>query len=362
MKLQRSVLLRLCQSLSVAIALGLPLSVTATPFLDLCGLACVVDDLQFPPAETGFFQAHSRLERIPHKGTGLHVNDPNTWQGMDVRGAMTASYVPPYDLIVWTTDLGGNIVSAPKNTGPASIAAAASLLGYSHFNWLQIIMHSDYLPKLPDGSAPKVPFEDPPSGGYSYIWGDHLPFYFNEADPDPAKPLPTNWDPTKNPPIRLSEHLFDIVKNYSDDWGPTADWLAFEDHPFGPYGAGQYTEFVTVLVGVKWPECGTCMPKWEHIDLWTWKTNYNPDKGTGEVYMSTAVDLTLESPNATGGIFDVVTHVPIENFSGDFKEYLVALGGVNIPVAQVPEPSSFYLTLMGLVPFLLPMARKYKRS
>src|SRR5262249_57817096 len=63
-----------------------------------------------------------------------------------------------------------------------SIAAAATLCGYHHFNWYQVITRDPFASTFSAQSAPNtpltVPYVDPPPGGYfGKPADDSLPFY-----------------------------------------------------------------------------------------------------------------------------------------------------------------------------------------
>lgn len=76
---------------------------------------------------------------------------------------------------------------------PPTLKAAAALENGDHFNWYQIVTRDDHPPFDAKGKRLKVPYVDPPPGGYGkdpeakkgqqesgLRWADYLPWFYNE--------------------------------------------------------------------------------------------------------------------------------------------------------------------------------------
>ncbi|MBK7954694.1 MAG: hypothetical protein IPK02_12475 [Candidatus Accumulibacter sp.] len=235
----------------------------------------------------------------------------NTYQGRPVRGAITATYIPPYIRTIY---------GAP--TGQASLSEAAALLGFDHFNWLQLV-NTPHPPTDIHGVQLSNVFYDPPPGGYPTppIWADNFVYYWNEAIPSP---VPANY--------RSGTYVGD---------NSTIDTLSFEDLPSLQYRPGEYTQFTTHLVGVK---SGN---KYSVLSTFSWKSNYYKGDGSGAVF-SALVDSMIDYPDSSGGVFDVQENIPLESLPETYREFLVGLGADNIRLSEsVPEPAVASLFLVG---------------
>jgi hypothetical protein len=116
---------------------------------------------------------------------------------------------------------------------PPSLQAAAQKCGENHFNWFQIVTSDTD----PSGNYPPPPYIDPPPGGYSNQWADHLPWYYDEG-PDPPDPKPPTWEDGFN----IEDNMWDLNKDGS------IETLGFYDRPRGPIGT--VVDFTTYLVSV----------------------------------------------------------------------------------------------------------------
>ncbi len=199
-----------------------------------------------------------------------------------------------------TTSLGDNNRLMKATFTPKlgyTMAQAAELCGFTHFNWIQKITHmpnpSPYYARNLGGAvdpahpnqrvnltSARVPFNDPPPGG-------------GYADPEPVD---NSYPFYLNPTTELPAY-------------ETATNLKFEDRPGDsclPGGggggcggrtapAGSYIGFSTHLAGIK--------PDGSAVDLnvgWTWRTTYNGTAGG----VSVTKNFTPFDPSttATGGI------------------------------------------------------------
>ncbi len=80
-----------------------------------------------------------------------------------------------------------------SSTGtPPSLAAAAAACGETQFNWYQIVTADNGKAQNAAGMFIMAPYVDPPPGGYNYLWGDNLPWYWNMTNPPPGA---ANVDP-----------------------------------------------------------------------------------------------------------------------------------------------------------------------
>lgn len=111
-----------------------------------------------------------------------------------------------------------------------TLADAAAKCGEDHFNWYQVVV-KDNDPPIVGGNPLVPPYVDPPNGGYSYLWADNFPWYWNEGDP--PVPQPPNYDP---------------FFNLSNQGPVTGNVLHFEDGPSGPDGT--MISFLTCLASV----------------------------------------------------------------------------------------------------------------
>lgn len=248
----------------------------------------------------------------------LELNEP-------VQGSMSAHYIPDYGYRYDCYTNSSYSADSHYYSGyyHLSLLEAANHLGYTGFNWIQVITHDDLPPSLPSGGTAKVPYLDPPYGGYSYLWADNQPFYYNEISPYPEPP---NYDP-----------FFDVSRYHV--FSKTID---FFDRPMDNYMGSEYTHFVTLLVGVRSPI------NWDILRMFTWNSNFNPKLGTGGVYKYSPSNLLLvDFPDATGGAFGA-QEIGIEELPESLKNFLVSLGARNIPIS-IPEPAILSLILVGLI-------------
>jgi hypothetical protein len=239
-----------------------------------------------------------------------------------------------------------------------SLDGAAQVLGYDHFNWLQIVTLADYLTDgsipLSDlsglrdqfGNLPSVPFIDPPAGGYSYQVdraqrtdptanfpvADNLPWYLDEKynvdNVQPTNPFITSdYD-------RKTQLGFVTISNSSG----IGTKLLFTDSPSAP--AGQ-VEFLTALVGVREDGSGDILDF--PTTVFRWAAN-------------SEILGTVPILNDIIGLGNDATTTSFLGFVGPTDFTLAELdyfksAGINIvtPTSSVPEPSS----LAGLGMFLL---------
>jgi hypothetical protein len=179
---------------------------------------------------------------------------------------------------------------------------AASLCGYSSFNWYQLVTANPYPELFPKNGVPlKTPHIDPPLGGYDYQQAtggdDNLPFYWNEGE-------------------------LAIYDN-----GTT---VSFNDTPSIPLlKPGEFVSFTTSLVGV------LADYTWDTLYSFAWKSNYNGTAGG----VSVIKNPNPEDPNSgTGGIFDVALDLNPEDIPELQRDLMEADGSRNASFTSVPGP------------------------
>ena len=173
----------------------------------------------------------------------------------------------------------------PKSKFGLTLDKVASIGGFDHFNWIQVVRkYPGSLAILKDGFCypilPHVlPYYDPPPRGINCQPADELPFYWDEVADVDGRPL----DP---------ELMLDA--NISGDG--RLDFSDIPSNAFTPLFG--YMEFWTYLVGV--------ISDKSYVPLWgplKWKSNYNYLSGSGGV--SKSRNVKPFPPGGEGGIFDV---------------------------------------------------------
>ncbi len=204
-----------------------------------------------------------------------------------------------------------------------SINDAASLCGYDHFNWYQVVTNDPYPPdaKSNPGVPLTVPYVDPPIGGYGYqaAGDDSLPFYWGE-----------NW-PTA---AELPAHT-------------TNTTLSFIDYPAeSRLQPGEYIGFTTTLAGI--------LPdnSWDALFSWNWITDFNGTVG-GVSIRGNPIPPDLGS--GTGGVTILDTDLSAGDIPQNMRDLMERDGARNVEPFSVPEPTSLALLLCGLV--ILAMAK-----
>jgi hypothetical protein len=197
-----------------------------------------------------------------------------------------------------------------------TLAAAAQLGGFDHFNWFQVATR---FPGSFLGSPPRfTPFIDPPSGGWNGQPADNLPFYWDETDEADLLPeyqLKFNVDPVRNPTT-----------------------LRFDDTPANSFviPGVNFMEFYTSLAGVH------ADGSWSPLYTFNWKSDRNVFAGGGIIGRNVG-----PLPPGDGGIFgvreldsplDVPAHV-----------LLVWEGNGAVFPNAVPEPSVGLLVGLGVL-------------
>ncbi len=209
-----------------------------------------------------------------------------------------------------------------------SISDAASLCGYDHFNWYQVVTNDPYPPdaKSNPGVPLIVPYVDPPIGGYSYQTGnDSLPFYWAEGGLAPQS-------------LQLSTYT-------------TSTSLSFIDYPAeSRLQPGEFIGFTTTLAGV--------LPdnSWDALFSWNWITDFNGTVG-GVSIRDNPIPPDLGS--GTGGVTILDTDLSAGDIPQNVRDLMERDGARNVEPYSVPEPSSFVLLLCGLL--ILAVAKIYFR-
>ncbi len=166
----------------------------------------------------------------------------------------------PYGQNITHTFIGSRIITQfnPQNSQGENIKLnqLASSLGYDHFNWVNYVEKDPYGITDQAGQQLKIPYNDPPKGGYRYDSADRLPFYWDLVKCDRCKP----------------RHHFQNPHNLSQFE------LVFEDSPADyRLQPGEAVEFTTHLVGVKQYDLQQQTAEWEILHTFRWKlTNPHP--------------------------------------------------------------------------------------
>jgi len=192
--------------------------------------------------------------------------------------------------------------------GGMTLADAASICGYIHFNWLSIVTahpRPSVAAMLPIFDPLPVDQLLPPR------WHDVWPYYWDE------------------PPAPLYANPAFLLGNPRNT--PDAYTLRFEDNPYDAdyAGPGAYMKFRTFLVGLRSltdPEI-ICFGSRCGIE---WKSNNNGTTGTGVEFAN--LD---ETTGGTGGIFDV-RDVGLEELSMAERSLLISAGVTNIDFKKIP--------------------------
>jgi hypothetical protein len=173
--------------------------------------------------------------------------------------------------------VGGGVVATFKPNFGLTLAQAAHLGGYDHFNWLQVVtldsalsvgttfLGSYYCQSTglldQNGQCPVPPYKDPPNGGYEYqrqecshINGvecafpvqDSRDWYFDEEFTGKF---------VRGIPTELQDATSDGQSLKFDDYPSTTTWSFF----FGECNAGFDQEFHTALAGVRADGTGTAL-------------------------------------------------------------------------------------------------------
>ncbi len=228
-----------------------------------------------------------------------------------------------------------------------SLAEAAEIGGYDHFNWFQLAI--DPVPVLP--GAPTVIVDPLIPGGREYEqwvdtihnnfdlgtrevaesillehWGhlDDLPYYFNESGPVDSNHLDSHILPTG-----------DIQ---------TSDRLRYADYPEVPPGSSR--RFITVLAGIHPDAPG----QWDGLYYHEWETNATKidfDMSNPQDYV--AFRNLMQDPS-TGGITTIGSGFDISILPLSVKHLLAQSGAANV---NIPEPSTAILALLAIQSSLL---------
>jgi hypothetical protein len=206
--------------------------------------------------------------------------------------------------------------------GGLSLSEAAELLGYTGFDWLQIItkwpnpdLYSASGVLLTPVPSYNLPFFDPPPGGYNYnpcggaapgAAGTAFPLYYNPVG---------------------STDCWSVAEN------ETTNTLNFGDEPMDPeltpaeIAADDIPEFTTELVGYRLVhlEYGPVYIPGPPLFEWTWETTYNGQVGG-----------TARSANIVPGV------------GGTGQITILTFDGV-----PVPEPPALFLLASGVLAILI---------
>jgi len=234
------------------------------------------------------------------------VNQFFVLEGETASAKLLGRFVPACEPIVngavSVTPSGATISAAFTPKFGLTTSQAASLCGYSSFNWYQLVTANPY-PNLflKDGKPLKTPHIDPPLGGYDYQKAtggdDNRPFYLNNSE-------------------------LALLDNGTS--------LGFIDTPsVSLLKPGEFVSFTTSLVGVLADDT------WDTLYSFAWKSNFNGTAGG----VSVIKNLSPEDPNSgTGGIFDVVLDLNPEDIPEVERNLMEADGSRNASTNAVPGP------------------------
>ncbi len=216
---------------------------------------------------------------------------------------------------------------------------AATLGGFDHFNWANIIVLAPAAATEPafrdrNGNPPQVAFFDAVPGGYAYqAAAAGLPFPVRDSrywylDEEYAlnghRVTPGN---------ALTTILDDLTTDSNADGAD--DLLAFHDAPCAP----SEVHFYTALVGVKANGAGTFFQN----TAFRWGVNAGPNC---DIFRLDAI-----TPGSVNGDVAFLTHVGDQPMPADVKALLLASGVAiaNNPTASVPEPGTLLLAVLAVV-------------
>jgi hypothetical protein len=153
----------------------------------------------------------------------------------------------------------------PNNRFGLSLANAAALGGFSNFEWVSTIRIDPGAVLGSAGGYPgpvKLPFPDPPPGGYGPSTANRYPFYWN------INSLTTSAAMINGHPVAIQG----------------TNYTLFTDLPISPYLLpGQFLEFETSLVGICGAKTLGCAQfqgySLEDLFNLVWTSNYNSKVG-----------------------------------------------------------------------------------
>ncbi len=269
-------------------------------------------------------------------GTGLHNGQSHAFElTMPTTSGILAHSV------TWSTTANGIEATFVPNGG-LTLAAAAHLLGYDHFNWVQIVEHLSPRDLALDafrdmnGATPGLPFNDPIPGGYRYQGAspghpaaDSLPFYWDEA-------FSTSWHRTPDAlapgatQVTLFTNDFDHSNTVQESQLTIPPHgLGFIDYPGTP--SGDRIDFLTMLVGVRSDY------SWDALNLPGTVIRWQSIHGTG-AFLQNAIP---------GGSSDITINDFVDPDGLTQSELtMIASGGGGV---LVPEPPTILLTIPGAI-------------
>lgn len=197
-------------------------------------------------------------------------------------------------------------------------SSAAQIGGFSAFNWVQYVIAAPNLPPLANPTAPplKLPFVDPPPGGYQY-------------ETLPGEQLPDNY------PYYL---------NQNEIPAPSATFVQMSDQAKDPHlTAGQDMEFLTALVGVL-PGSTPSDPLFDLLYTFSWNSTYTGATGSVQ-QLSTS---TFDDGSGTGGVNVTGLDIDPSTLPPDIQNLLIASGAQNVDNSDVPELATWASLGFGL--------------
>jgi hypothetical protein len=209
----------------------------------------------------------------------------------------------------------------------------AEAMGYTHFNWMQVITHYDGFLFYYNGARldESLPMFDPPHIGYLDQPADLNPWYWDEGD---------------SPVCAYTFcYLLDPVYHL-DNNTPLPTLLNFDDTPRSVQidTPEEYMGFTTSLVGViyRYENKGAWKPEF----TFKWKSNYNGDSGG-----TTGRDKS--PPNGgEGGVFDVQILDDPFAVDADTQKLWISNGGFksiprNVDIDVKPESTDNCVNING---------------